>query len=205
MVNTLPINLNHPRIKARTSEQQKYRDELANNLKADRALGEVGKLLAEDRIKQAQKSEEYIVEKYGFTKQWVNAFIEAGRWEFVANNLDKFEWLDGNEIANKLIKVGEWKAVAENLDKFEWLDQKTAEILIKASYWRAVVNNLNKFKRIDYNEIANSLIKTRYWRSLAENLDKFKDLDQEIAKMLIQIGYVEEVRKNIKSFKQSEV
>jgi hypothetical protein len=69
MVNTLPINLNHPRIKARTSEQQKYRDELANNLKADRALGEVGKLLAEDRIKQAQKSEEYIVEKYGFTKQ----------------------------------------------------------------------------------------------------------------------------------------
>ena len=150
MVNTLPINLNRPRIKARTSEQQKYRDELANNLKADRALGEVGKLLAEDRIKQAQKSEEYIVEKYGFTKQWVNAFIEAGRWEFVANNLDKFEWLDGNEIANKLIKVEEWKAVAENLDKF-------------------------------------------------------KDLDQEIAKMLIQIGYVEEVRKNIKSFKQSEV
>ena len=69
MVNTLPINLNHPRIKARTSEQQKYRDELANNLKADRALGEVGKLLAEDRIKQEQKSEEYIVEKFGFTKQ----------------------------------------------------------------------------------------------------------------------------------------
>ena len=152
MVNTLPINLNHPRIKARTSEQQKYRDELANNLKADRALGEVGKLLAEDRIKQAQKSEEYIVAKYGFTKQWVNAFIEAGRWEFVANNLDKFEWLDGNEIANKLIKVGEWKAVAENLDKFKGLDHnEIANWLIETRYWRAVVNNLNKFKRIDYN------------------------------------------------------
>jgi hypothetical protein len=63
------INLEHPRMKVRTTEQQEYRDELANNLKADRALGEVGKLLAEDRIKQAQKSEEYIVAKYGFTKQ----------------------------------------------------------------------------------------------------------------------------------------
>jgi|GEM_PF-2025234 hypothetical protein len=49
------------------------------------------------------------------------------------------------------------------------------------------------------------LIEARDSESLAENLDKFKDLDQEIAKMLIQIGYVEEVRKNIKSFKQSEV
>ena len=60
--------LEHPRIKDRTSKQQEYRDKLANNLKADRVLGEVGKLLAEDRLKKEQKSEEYIVAKYGFTK-----------------------------------------------------------------------------------------------------------------------------------------
>ena len=65
-----PISpLEHPRIKDRTFKQQEYRDKLANNLKADRALGEVGKLLAEDRLKKEQKSEEYIVAKYGFTKQ----------------------------------------------------------------------------------------------------------------------------------------
>ena len=55
MANTPQINPDHPRIKVRTSEQQKYRDELANNLKADRALGEIGKLLAEDMLKKNKK------------------------------------------------------------------------------------------------------------------------------------------------------
>ena len=97
--------LEHPRIKDRTFKQQEYRDKLANNLKADRALGEVGKLLAEDRLKKEQKSEEYIVAKYGFTKQWARELIKAGEWWTVARNLEKFEGLD-KEIAKMLIELG---------------------------------------------------------------------------------------------------
>ena len=126
--------LEHPRIKNRTPEQQKYRDELANNLKADRALGEVGKLLAEDRLKKEQKSEEYIVAKYGFTKQWARELIKAEEWEVVAKYIKHFEWVDHNEIAKMLIDAGEWRNVARYIKHFEGLDVEIVKMLIELGY-----------------------------------------------------------------------
>ncbi len=49
LAKALDSKLNHPSNKNRTREQQKYRDKLAKILKADRASGEVGKLLAEKK------------------------------------------------------------------------------------------------------------------------------------------------------------
>ena len=118
MVNTPQINPDHSRIKNRTPEQQEYRDELANNLKADRALGKVGKLLAEDRLKKEQKSEEYIVAKYGFTKQWARELIKAGEWWTVARNLEKFEGLDV-ETVKMLIELGYADEIRQSIKSSE--------------------------------------------------------------------------------------
>ena len=183
-----PISpLEHPRIKDRTFKQQEYRDKLANNLKADRALGEVGKLLAEDRLKKEQKSEEYIVAKYGFTKQWARELIKAGEWWTVARNLEKFEGLD-KEIAKLLIEAGKWKVVIEYIKHFEGLDNEIAKLLIEAKkwWWWYVVKYIKHFEWVDHNEIAKLLIKIGRWRIVAENIKKFKWLDAEIAKILIK-------------------
>ena len=200
-----PISpLEHPRIKDRTFKQQEYRDKLANNLKADRALGEVGKLLAEDRLKKEQKSEEYIVVKYGFTKQWARELIKAGEWWTVARNLEKFEGLD-NEIAKLLIEAGKWKVVVEYIKHFEGLDNEIAKLLIEAGEWWTVARNLEKFEGLD-KEIAKMLIEAGRWWTVARNLEKFEWVDHnEIAKLLIELGYADEIRRSIKSSEQSEV
>ncbi len=106
MTNTPQINLKHPRIKARTPEQQRYRNRLAENLKADRQLGEIGKLLAENTLQSAQKGLDYELAKYGFTQKGLDVLIKAKKWEFIFNNLNKFQGLD-NEVAKALIEAGE--------------------------------------------------------------------------------------------------
>ena len=231
-----PIPLpEHPRIKDRTSEQQKYRDELANNLKADRALGKVGKLLAEDRLKKEQKSEEYIVAKYGFTKQWARELIKAEYSQILLENIEKFKWLDA-EIAKLLIEAGEWEVVAENIKSFEWVDHnEIAKMLIEAKkwWWWNVVKYIKHFEWVDHNEIAKMLIEIRgwsdvaryikhfewvahneiakmlidagEWRNVARYIKHFEGLDVEIVKMLIELGYVGEIRQSIESSEQSEV
>ena len=223
-----PISpLEHPRIKDRTFKQQEYRDKLANNLKADRALGEVGKLLAEDRLKKEQKSEEYIVAKYGFTKQWARELIKAGEWWTVARNLEKFEGLD-KEIAKLLIEAGKWKVVIEDIKYFKWLDAEIAKILIRKERWRdggsrvaryikyfewdddynelSVAANIKSFEWVYHNEIAKMLIDAGEWRRVARYIKSFEWVyHNEIAKMLIELGYADEIRQSIKSSEQSEV
>ncbi len=175
LAKALDSKLNHPSNKNRTREQQKYRDKLAKILKADRASGEVGKLLAEKKLISEQQKGYYILAKYGFTQKW----------------------------ADKLIEAGELSALAENLDKFKDLDQKVAKALIIAGKWGVVAQNLDKFEGVDHNEIAKAFIEAGGLWFLAYHLDKFEGLDLEIAKALIEAGYADAVRKNIKSFKDS--
>ena len=197
-----PISpLEHPRIKDRTFKQQEYRDKLANNLKADRALGEVGKLLAEDRLEKEQKSENYILAKYGFTQKWARELIKAGKWWTVDRNLEKFEGLD-KEIAKLLIEAGKWKVVIEDIKYFEGLDNEIAKLLIEAKkwWWWDVFRHIKHFEWVDHNEIAKLLIKIGSWRVVAENIKKFKWLDAEIAKILIGKDGGSRVARYIKYF-----
>ncbi len=106
MTNTPQINLKHPRIKARTPEQQQYRNCLAEILKADRALGEIGKLLAENTLQSAQKTSEYMMAEYGFTKKGLDALIKADELEFIVKNITSFQGLDHKDIAKALIQAG---------------------------------------------------------------------------------------------------
>lgn len=57
------INKEHPRIKNRTPDQQKYRDDLAQVLKANRQLGDMGKRTARAVLENESKSPEYISTK----------------------------------------------------------------------------------------------------------------------------------------------
>ncbi len=185
---TPKINPNHPRIKKRTPEQQKYRDELARILKADRKLGEVGKFLAKKTLEDEQKTSEYIMAEYGFTKKGLDMLIKANELGFIVENLDKFQGLNHNEIAKALIKAEPWRAVVANLDNFQGLNHKEiAKALIKAEPWRAVAANLAKFEGLD-QEIAKTLIEAGKGEDVAENLAKFQGLDQEIAQALIEDG-----------------
>ena len=57
------INKEHPRIKNRTPDEQKYRDDLAQVLKANRQLGDVGRRAARVVLENESKSPEYISAK----------------------------------------------------------------------------------------------------------------------------------------------
>lgn len=57
------INKEHPRIKNRAPDQQKYRDDLAQVLKANRQLGDVGRQAARVVLENESKSPEYISAK----------------------------------------------------------------------------------------------------------------------------------------------
>ena len=57
------INKEHPRIKNRTPDQQKYRDDLAQVLKANRQLGDMGKRAARVVLEKESKNPEYISAK----------------------------------------------------------------------------------------------------------------------------------------------
>ena len=54
------INKEHPRIENRTLDQQKYRDDLAQVLKANRQLGDMGKRAARVVLENESESAEYI-------------------------------------------------------------------------------------------------------------------------------------------------
>ena len=111
------INPEHPRIKNRTPDQQKYRDDLAQVLKANRQLGDVGRRAARVVLKNESESAEYISAKENIPEDLAkdrleyisrpeDLEIEEGHLEVVAKNLKKFEGLDHKEIAKLLIKKG---------------------------------------------------------------------------------------------------
>lgn len=198
---TPKLNLDHPRIKNRTVWDQRYRDQLAKDLMADRKLGELGYDLAKDRLKSAKTEWCYILAKYGRTQKWYDKRIEGGSPFKLTESLHEFEGIniDHNklaeilikhprflaeklgklenlnlEIAQKLIKAGFLHKVAGKLYKFENPNLEIAQELIKAGFSYAVVKYLHKFKGDDHKKIAEALIKAGEWSKVAENLEKFK-------------------------------
>ena len=78
----------------------------------------------------------------------VAAMLEHGDYYFLVNNIDFFDELKHNQIAQQLIDNGQGVTVADNLDKFQGLDNTTAQKLMAKGERerRAVVKYLNKFQ-----------------------------------------------------------
>ena len=165
------INKEHPRIKNRTPDEQKYRDDLAQVLKANRQLGDVGRQAARVVLENESKSPEYISAKENIPED-----LEKDILEYILHSeepedlkidriLEKSKGVSHKKIAKLLIEKGNNHAVyalVENLEKFEGLDSEIAELLIEKGNNHAVY-------------------------ALAQNLEKFEGLDSEFAELLIKI------------------
>ena len=203
------INPEHPRIKNRTPDQQKYRDDLAQILKANRQLGDAGRRAARVVLKNESESAEYISAKENIPED-----LAKDRLEYISRPedlkidriLEKSKGVSHKKIAKLLIEKGNHKAVARNLEKFEGLNSETAKLLIEKGRSFIVAENLEKFEGVDHKEIAKFIIEKGAWRtppvSLVKNLEKFEGLDSEIAKLLIEKGYWSAVINNLKKFKK---
>ena len=131
------INPEHPRIKNRTPDQQKYRDNLAEVLKANRQLGDVGRRAARVILENESESAEYISAKENVPQDLAKDILEyISYWKNpedleIDRILGKSKGVSHQKIAKLLIEEGHLEVVAKNLKKFEKLDSETVEILIK--------------------------------------------------------------------------
>jgi|GEM_PF-698928 len=165
------INKEHPRIKNRTPDEQKYRDDLAQVLKANRQLGNVGRQAARVVLENESKSPEYISAKENIPEDLAKDILEYILHSEEPEDLkidrilEKSKGVSHKKIAKLLIEKGNNHAVyalAENLEKFEGLDSEIAKLLIEKGNNHAVY-------------------------ALAQNLEKVEGLDSEFAELLIKI------------------
>lgn len=108
------INKEHPRIKNRTPDQQNYRDDLAQVLKANRQLGDVGRRAARLVLENESESAEYISAKENIPQDLAKDILEL---EYISHSeeledlqidriLEKSKGVSHQKIAKILIEKG---------------------------------------------------------------------------------------------------
>ena len=201
------INPEHPRIKNRTPDQQKYRDDLAQVLKANRQLGDVGRRAARVVLENESESAEYISAKENIPQDLAKDILEYISYSKnpedleIDRILEKSKGVSHQKIAKILIEKGYWLAVAQNLEKFEGLDSEFAELLIESGWWAAIAGSLEKFEGLDHKKIAKILIEKGRWTAVTLNLEKFEGIDyQKIAELLIESGWWPAIAGNLEKF-----
>lgn len=155
--------------------------------------------------------------------------IQEDYWKVVARNIERFDILYHNKIAQKLLEVGEVDVVIKNLHNFkrlenntaqklielrkianfiknlrnfEWLNNNTAQKLIEAWALREIASNIRNFEWPSHKEIALELIEKGASKHVAENMQKFECMShKEIALKIIEKGLWEYVARNIRNFK----
>ena len=192
------INKEHPRIKNRTPDEQKYRDDLAQVLKANRQLGDVGRQAARVVLENESKSPEYISAKENIREDLAKDILEYILHSEEPEDLkidrilEKSKGVSHKKIAKLLIEKGRSLIVAENLEKFEGVDHKEiAKFIIEKGGGNSpvdVVQNLEKFEGLDHPKIAELVIGKGYEYYVANNLEKFEGLDSKIAELIIEKG-----------------
>lgn len=136
----------------------------------------------------------WVVDEYidSNLSEWANfdalaqELINAHEYEYVVRHLDKFTWVNHNDLAHKLIGNKEWKELLINhLYNFEWLDKEIAEALIE-NWSKAILQHLESFNWIDKKILEKIIKNTETLRSFLEtvestlnNVDKFIWLSQQ--------------------------
>ena len=190
------INKEHPRIKNRTPDQQKYRDDLAQVLKANRQLGDVGRRAARVVLENESESAEYISAKENIPQDLAKDLLEYISYSKNPEDLEidrilkKSKGVSHQKIAELLIEKRYCVTLAKNLEKLKGLDhKKIAELLIEKGDWFALADKLEKFEGLDYQKIAELLVekKNRFTvRVFTNNLEKLKGLDSKTVELLIK-------------------
>lgn len=122
----------------------------------------------------------------------------------VVKDLEQFEGIDQQDLAETIIRQSDGRFVAEFLHKFDGLDhQDIADRLIAAGKSNGLVEFLENFQGLDHQQIAEKLIMRGRVDAerLAEHLHKFHDVDHRaIADRLIQCGYIDLVARHLEKF-----
>ncbi len=165
----------HPRIAARTSEEQISRDELAQVILSVKQ--DLNSCYVTKQDEAAQVIQQNILKTLGFTKAAILECLKVPfmwSYRFFDTAMSRFEWLD-NEVAMKLIANGYWWLVAKHLTLFSWVDHKEIALaLLAKKKWDDLLSHISKFDRISLDrEIAMKLLenKTRY--SFADRIQYF--------------------------------
>ena len=147
----------------RTIREQKDRDALCNYLKKLRLIWcETWEDLARNFLESERKKAWYLTSLWTnrVTKEDIYTIIKKWSWEYVAKNLEKFEWLDRTEISKCLIQNRKGYYVLKYFDKFWSLDYRDAVISerMKSIVWNAwkkewefdlLIKNLDKIDWLD--------------------------------------------------------
>ena len=146
-----------------------------------------------------------LLEKYSnFNGYTVDRLIKSRESEIVVNHLNSFK-LTHSEIADRMFICGAGYTLAKNLDKFQWLNhQELAIRLTKNWYGEYVLEYRDNFQCEDelLKEIAILMIKKWDGWNIFEHLDKFCQSSlKELWELLVVRWYGAEVRKNLDKFK----
>ena len=139
------INKEHPRIKNRTPDQQKYRDDLAQVLKANRQLGDMGSRAARMVLENESESAEYMSAKENIPEDLAKDILE-----YISHSEEPEDFSEEPEDLEIDRILGKSKGVSH---------QKIAESLIEEGFGYDVADNLEKFEGLDHKKIAELLIK----------------------------------------------
>ena len=104
------INKEHPRIKNRTPDQQKYRDDLAQVLKTNRQLGDVGRRAARVVLENESESAEYLSAKENIPEDLAKDILQyiSHPEDFKIDRiLETSKGVSHQKIAKILIKKGD--------------------------------------------------------------------------------------------------
>lgn len=146
----------------------------------------------------------------GLDKDIANKLIEFPRYgeriEYILmNNLDKFEWLDCNEVVDKLLESPNSWFLSNHFDKFWWLNKKTADRLMENGETGIVFYHMDKFDWLNQGIVAKKMIEKWRWHSVAINIHVFKpEYHKEIADDLINswdTRNIEDLLQNLNKFK----
>ena len=169
------INKEHPRIKNRTPDQQKYRDDLAQVLKANRQLGDMGSRAARMVLENESESAEYMSAKENIPEDLAKDILE-----YISHSEEPEDFSEEPEDLEIDRILGKSKGVSH---------QKIAESLIEKGFGYDVVVNLEKFEGLDHKKIAELLVEkeTRFTVDIfTNNLEKLKGLDSKTVELLIK-------------------
>ena len=135
----------------RTQEQQEYRDNLAHDLKKIRQSWNSWKELAKALLDEKKVEIKYVESLWSGRKVWweiAKRMIRWGNWEYVAENLGKFKWLNKEKTRKEIMEIlSKEKRVDKLILKYKKVIKDAGEhfnvdksIVAGVIYWEQVLN-----------------------------------------------------------------
>lgn len=117
--------------------------------------------------------------KLEYYKEIADALIDSWNdWniENMLKILNRYKWLNHEEIADKLFKIWKWYLVGHYLNSFKLNREEMLKKFIEYEVWSYVARHLKEYTWLS-NDIANKLIQKNRWDYVGSDLDRFERLE----------------------------